>query len=363
MQLETILIIVTFIIATVIIVSQISSIKNRSNSSEQINMLQQQIIELNKQIDDKLTETNRSLNDQLSKSNQTLTDQFKISQREMQESGRTIKSVTEALTKVEETNKQVKSFAEQLQSLENILRNPKQRGVLGEYYLEMVLKQVLPPETFKLQYKFKDNEIVDAIIFTKDGDIPVDAKYSLENYNRLVKAEDNESRQKYEKEFKKDLKKRIDETSKYIRPSENTVDFAFMFIPADGLYYEVLSQKIGNADIDQNGLIEYAFKKRVIIVTPSTFFAYLQTVLQGLNALKIEQSALEIKKHVMKLQRHLSTYEENMSRLGKQLGTTVNTYTSASNEFKKIDKDIIKITGMEPSLGESIPMIEKPGDN
>jgi DNA recombination protein RmuC len=273
-----------------------------------------------------------------------LGDSTKMVHQQSIESGRVLRELVERLVKLEETNKQVVGFADQLQNLQDILKNPKQRGVLGEYYLETALKNVLPPKSYQIQYAFKNGEIVDAVIFIGDKIIPIDSKFSLENYNRLVQERDEKMRADIEKQFKADLKNRIDETSKYIRPDESTTDFAFMFIPSEGIYYDLLINQIGAVKVSTHDLIEYAFKKRVIIVSPTSIFAYLQTVLQGLRALQIEESAKEIRRAVERLQKHLVNYEEYLKKLGNNLGTTVNMYNSASREFKKIDKDILKIT-------------------
>jgi DNA recombination protein RmuC len=304
------------------------------------------------EMNSRLGEQNRTLNTQLAQSSSMLQQQFK-------ETASQITKFTQEITSVKETNKQIQGFAEQLQSLEKILKNPKQRGVLGEYYLETVLKNVLPPAAYEMQHKFNDGMIVDAIVKVKDMIICIDAKFSLENYNRLVEATDSRQREEYEKAFKQDLKNRIDETAKYIRPDEGTTDFAFMFIPADGLYYDLLVQKVGAIGVNTIGLVEYAFKQRVILVSPTTFFAYLQTVLQGLRALQIEESAKEIQKHVEKLQNHLRAYEEHMSKLGSHLGTTVNAYNRAAQEFGKVDKDMIKISGGE-SIEIGVTEVDKP---
>ncbi len=273
-----------------------------------------------------------------------LGDSNKMVHQQSVESGRVLRDLVEKLVKLEETNKQVVGFADQLQNLQDILKNPKQRGVLGEYYLETALKNVLPPKSYQMQYQFKNGEIVDAVIFIGDKIIPIDSKFSLEIYNRLVQERDEKTRADIEKQFKADLKNRIDETSKYIRPDERTTDFAFMFIPSEGIYYDLLINQIGAVKVSTHDLIEYAFKKRVIVVSPTSIFAYLQTVLQGLRALQIEESAKEIRQAVERLQKHLVNYEEYLKKLGNNLGTTVNMYNSASKEFKKIDKDILKIT-------------------
>lgn len=316
-----------------------------------------------KELNERLREQNLTLNEQLNKSNVGLVQQFQMAQKSMKDTNDTaskiIKEVTEKLTKLDETNKQVVGFAEQLQSLENILKNPKQRGILGEYFLETLLKNVLPPGSFQMQYKFSNGEIVDAAVFVKDKVIPIDSKFSLENYNKIVECKDETERLRLEKMFKLDLKNRIDETSKYIRPDEKTMGFAFMFIPSEGIYYDLLINQIGTIKTSTTDLIEYAFKqKNVIITSPTSFLAYLQTVLQGLNALKIEEQAMEIKSNVEKLQKHLASFELNMTKLGKNLGTAVGAYNDARVEYKKIDKDIYKITG------EAIEMlsedVEKP---
>ncbi len=304
-------------------------------------MLQNQIQELNKTMDQKMSDTHKTMTENSQHLHQTIQSQFG-------QSTRIITEVTERLTKLDETNKQVLGFADQMQSLENILKNPKQRGILGEYYLETVLKNVMAPGGYQLQYKFSDGTIVDAAVFIKDKIIPIDSKFSLENYNRIISESDPVRREEFEKVFKQDLKKRIDETSKYIKPNEHTMDFAFMFIPSEGIYYDLLINKNNSAGVNTQDLIEYAFKdKHVIIVSPTSFFAYLQTVMQGLRALQIEEGAKEIRAQVEKLGKHLLSYEDYLKKMGNNLGTTVNMYNSAYKEFAKIDKDVIKIGGGE----------------
>jgi len=281
-------------------------------------------------------------------------------QKQFAQSANVIKDVTEKLTKLDETNKQVLGFSEQMQSLENILKNPKQRGILGEYFLETLLNNVLPPDQYKMQYKFANGEIVDAAIFVKDHVIPVDAKFSLEKYNKLMEEKNGKQREQLEKEFKMDVKNRIDETSKYIRPKEDTMDFAFMFIPAEGIYYNLLIYKVGAADVSSVDLINYAFSKHVIIVSPTSFYAYLQTVLQGMKAMKMEESIKEIIKKVGDLGKHITVYDDYLAKLGGHLGTTVNTYNLAYKEFKKIDKDVYRITDGEKGGKIEPAMIDRP---
>ncbi|MBI5466161.1 MAG: DNA recombination protein RmuC [Candidatus Kerfeldbacteria bacterium] len=303
-------------------------------------------------LQNQLNEITRTLDNKLGESTKILQSQFG-------ESAKIIRDVTERLTKLDETNRQVVNFADQLQSLQDILKNPKQRGVLGEYYLETLLKNVLPQGSYQMQYGFKDGTIVDAVVFVKDKIIPIDSKFSLENYNRLAEERDPGERERLEKAFKADLKMRIDETAKYVKPGEGTMEFAFMFIPHEAIYYDLLVAQVGVVKVNTRDLIEYAFKeKHVIIVSPTSFLAYLQTVLQGLRALQIEESAKEIRKNVEALGKHLGSYEEYMKKLGNSLGTTVNSYNTAYTELKKIDKDVLKISGQ--AAGVEPQLLEKP---
>jgi DNA recombination protein RmuC len=181
----------------------------------------------------------------------------------------------------------------------------------------------------------------------------------LETYEKILNATDAEQRAKLEQQFKQDLKNRIDETSKYVKPSEKTMDFAFMFIPSEAIYYDLLINKVGAVQVNTRDLIEYAFKeKHVIIVSPTSFLAYLQTVLQGLRALQIEESAMAIRANVEKLGQHILSYDSFMKKMGVSLSNTVSHFNNASHEFKKIDKDVIKIAGGESKIEQMT--IEKP---
>ncbi|MBN2087752.1 DNA recombination protein RmuC [Candidatus Peregrinibacteria bacterium] len=338
----------------------LDTMKSAPKEDQSMKMLQEQLFELQRS----LKTQDKTINEQMSKSQQILSEslqkQFASSQKIIKEVADNSREVTEKLTKLDETNKQVVGFAEQMKSLENILKNPKQRGILGEFFLENLLSQQLPPDHFKMQYPFKNGEIVDAVIFVRDNIIPIDAKFSLENYNAMMETKDDTEKARIEKEFKSDLKKRIDETSKYVRPAEGTTEFAFMFIPADGVFYNLLNQKIGTLDVNSHDLIEYAFKKHVIMVSPMTFYAYLQTVMQALKALTIEKQAVEIQKRVGDLGRHLNAYQDHMNKVGNHLSTTVNAYNNAGKEYGKIDKDVIRVTDGKSQIDADIPVIEKP---
>lgn len=307
-----------------------------------LTLIQQQMAQLQQELGGRMNETNRAFLEQ----NRSVTN--------------IVKDITSHMSKVEEISRQVLSETTELQKLQQILKNPKQRGVLGEYFLENLLKNVLPPDNYQMQYRFNDGEIVDAVVFVKDKIVPIDSKFSLENYNRLAVEENPAERVKLEKEFVNDLKKRVVETSKYIRPNEGTMDFAFMFIPHEAIYYDLLVNKIGVVGEETENIIQRAASKHhVLVVSPTSFLAYLQTVLQGLRALKIEEEAREIQKRVDELKKHLGAYEKYHTSLGSHLQTAVNQYNLSSREFLKIDKDIYRVTGS--ANNPELPAVENGG--
>jgi DNA recombination protein RmuC len=311
-------------------------------------LLKADMTELNKNVTQLKEGLQKQLSDQLGQNSKHVAAQ-------LSESSKMIREVTTKLTELDKTNKNVGDIAGELKTLQNVLQNPKQRGGIGEIYLESVLENVLPPGVFQMQYAFKNGEAVDAAIFLDQKILPVDSKFSLENYNRLVEENDKTRREALVTVFKNDVKKRIDETAKYIRPKENTTDFAFMFIPSEAIYYDLLINKVGVSKTSSRNLIEYAYQTRkVIIVSPTTMLAYLQAVAQGLRSMEIGEQAKEIIVRVGELSRHLGKHEELMHKLGGSLGTSVNHFNNAHKEFKKIDKDIVKIagttSGVEPLL-------------
>lgn len=326
------------------------------DDSQAFLLIQNQMSELSKVVDARLGNSQKEMS-------QAVRSQFSESQKLLQEINQQMREslveVAREQTKTNEATKQFVSIAEQLANLEKVLKHQKQRGNLGEASLELILSNMLPPDVFEMQYAFKDGTKVDAVIKTKEGLVPVDAKFSLDNYNRVISAIDDRQREELEKEFKNDLKKRIDETAKYIHPDEGTLPLAFMFIPAEGIYYDLLVNEVGAVKVNTRNLIDYAHnEKKVFIVSPTTFAAYLHTVLYGFKAFRIEKQAQDIIKKVDDVGKHLKAYQDYMLRLGNSLGATVNHYTSASKEFGKIDKDVYKITG--ETIGVKLPQIGSP---
>lgn len=348
---SSLILLLIILVAVAIILMIVGMLRNRKpqelppRDDTGFKLILEQINELNRTVDKKIGESARDMRESM--------------HSQLSESSKLIREVTTGLTKLDETNKQVVSFADQLQSLQDILKNPKQRGILGEYYLETLLKNVLAPGQYQMQYMFQNGEIVDAAVFVKEKVIPIDSKFSLENYNKLSVEKNPAEKEKLEKIFVNDLKLRIQETAKYVRPAEGTMDFAFMFIPHEAIYYDLLVNKIGAITEETDNLIQRAASKyKVIIVSPTSFLAYLQTVLQGLKALQIEETAKDIIKRVEELGTHLKKYEDYHGKLGASLGTVVNHYNNSGKELKKVDKDVLRITGQAPGL--EVPLIDQP---
>ena len=291
-----------------------------------------------------------------------LADQIKDSKQDQKNMSDTLEKVTKELEKIKGTNEQVLTFANQMKTLEKILGNQKQRGILGEIQLENLLANVLPPELFQMQYSFSNNEAVDAIIKVGEFVIPIDAKFSLDNYNKMIESDETDAERlnDLERKFKNDIKNRIDETSKYIRPNEGTVDYAYMFIPADGLYQDLLNNKVGSLKINQRDLVSYAYQKKVMIVSPMSLFPMLQVTNKALTNMKVEESINEIQMNIEKLGNHLNAYLTYHEKLGNSISTVVNQYNVTNKEFKKIDKDITKLTSSRSSIGIETENIEKP---
>jgi DNA recombination protein RmuC len=318
-------------------------LKKPASNPESSLLLQANMNELTKSMNSLRDGVQNQLTEQLGTSNKQMQAQFAAS-------AKIIADVTQKLTELDKTNQSVGNVAAELKTLQNVLQNPKQRGVLGEYYLEQILKNMLPPGTYKLQYKMGLGMTVDAVVMLEDKILPIDSKFSLENYNRLVEAK-AEDRPALEKAFKEDLKRRIDETAKYINPGKGTLDQAFMFIPSEAIYYDLLANKVGLGAVSGRNLMQYAAKdKKVTIVGPSTLSAMLQVVLQSLRGMEVHKNTEKIRKNIEQLNKHLIAHNGYMQKLGASLGTTVGHYNMTYKELGKIDRDIVKIAEVEASV-------------
>ena len=363
---ELIIIIVLCIILAILV---FVVFKNKAGNDSDViiqltNSLSNQIQNIRKEINDNSEKSRLEIESKLKVINKEISD-FQISskssmQKQFADSNKIIKDVTNELAKIKGTNEQVLSFANQMKSLEKILGNQKQRGIFGEIQLENLLSNVLPPEIFQMQYTFKSGDIVDAIIKVNENIIPIDAKFSLDNYNRMIESSDDAEIKNLEKKFKEDIKSRIDETSKYIKPQEKTLDYAFMFIPADGLYQDLLNSRVGSLKINSNELVSYAYLKKVMIVSPMSLFPMLQITMKALNNLKFEKEIDTVIKNVRNLSNHLASYQLYHDKLGNTLKTVVNHYNKSSDEFGKIDKDISRISNGKIKLNLENETVEKP---
>ena len=365
---------IIIIIALIIVVLTLIFIIYRGNSEgnsdviiQLSNNLSNQIQNIRKEISDNSEKSRLEIESKLKIINKEISD-FQISskstmQKQFADSNKIIKDVTNELAKIKGTNEQVLSFANQMKSLEKILGNQKQRGIFGEIQLENLLSNVLPPEIFQMQYSFNNGDMVDAIIKVNDNIIPIDAKFSLDNYNRMIESSDENEIKLLEKKFKEDIKSRIDETAKYIKPQEKTLDYAFMFIPADGLYQDLLNSRVGSLKINSNELVSYAYLKKVMIVSPMSLFPMLQITMKALNNLKFEKEIDTVIKNVRNLSNHLASYQLYHDKLGNTLKTVVNHYNKSSDEFGKIDKDISRISNGKIKLNLENEIVEKPNLN
>ena len=337
--------------------------QGKSEDIQSLVLLQNQIDALQRGIEQSLRDGSRQTFDINKQMFDNMKTQFDSSQKlatDIRDLVHTqLREVAKGVAETNASTKQVFTIAEQLNNLEKVLKNQKQRGNLGEASLELVLSNVLPPGQYRSQYGFADGEKVDVAIITPDGVIPVDAKFPLENYVRFIDETDEVRRENYRKDFKLDVKRRIDECAKYIRPEEGTMPFAFMFIPAEGIYYDLLNNDIGTG-VNSRDLIEYAYKeKHVIIASPTTFLAYLQTVLFGTQRMKVQEAAKDIIKNVSELSKHLSGYQEHHNKLGKALSQAVGHFESSSKAFRQVDKDVVKIT--DERIGLSLESVDRPG--
>ena len=365
------IILILLVVSNIGLVLYFFSKRNNNNQSDLIlkisNNLTNQVQDIRKEISENSEKSRVEIESKLQNINKEISE-FQMSsktqmQKQFSDSNKIIKEVTVELEKIKGTNEQVLSFANQMKTLEKILGNQKQRGIFGEIQLENLLSNVLPPEIFQMQYSFKDGGIVDAIVKVNDNIIPIDAKFSLDNYNKMIESSDENEINLLEKKFKEDIKSRIDETAKYIRPQEKTLDYAFMFIPADGLYQDLLNSRVGSLKIRSKELVSYAYQKKVMIVSPMSLFPMLQITMKALNNLKFEKSIELVIKNVQNLSDHLITYQTYHNKLGNTFNTVVNHYNRTSDEFKKIDKDVMKISEGKFNIDFQKQLIDKTRDN
>ncbi len=275
------------------------------------------------------------VNDRLNQMNQSLQEANKIIGANLGSATSAFGNVKEQLGKLEQTNQQIIAISRDISSLQELLRAPKFRGLIGETFLENLLSQVLPKGHYEVQYRFKSNDVVDAVIKLGERLVPVDAKFSLENFQKMQESGDEQIKESFRKKFIQDIKNRISEIgAKYILPQENTYDFALMYIPAENVYYEVIIKE---------DIFSYSMSKKVIPVSPNTFYAYLQVICLGLRGLKVEENAKMILKSLSSLSVDADKFKEDFNILGSHLVNANTKYTDAQKRFDKILERLVNI--------------------
>lgn len=285
---------------------------------------------------------------------QALDSTRKSMDERLDNAARVIKDVSGQLAQLGAASQRMIELGKDISSLQEILRAPKLRGNLGELFLNDLLSQILPGDHYKTQHGFKDGETVDAVIVLKSGIVPVDAKFPLENFRRVVESKGEDERAASKKAFIKDVKKHVDDIArKYIRPDEGTFDFALMYIPAENVYYEAIvrDEQFGG----EMSLFTYALGKRVIPVSPNSFYAYLQTVLLGLKGMRVEESARDMLNHLASLGKEFERFEEAFRLVGQHLANSQSKFQDAEKKFGKIQNKFEQIDGMIKELGGTAP--------
>jgi DNA recombination protein RmuC len=270
--------------------------------------------------------------------------------RRLANAGQTTTQIHERLGEVTKATAEMIDRAKELGRLEQALRPPKARGGFGELLLENLLRDRLPPDAYELQYTFASGERVDAVIRAAGHLLPIDAKFPLDNYERMVAADGDAEQQLHEKAFGRDVKGHIDAiASKYIRPDLGTFDLAFMYIPAEAIHYELVSGKTG-------ALLAYAHGRRVFPVSATTFSAYLQMIVLGLKGMQIERRAQEVMEYCAALQVDFERFKEDFDLVGKHLSNAQGKYAAAEKRLTKFEARLDQAADDQAELDEAHPV-------
>jgi DNA recombination protein RmuC len=329
--------------------SRLRSILQGKSSDSSLLLLQQQIEQLRMQFGQALDGNTQTIQQQLGQLlghvNERLRENADVlnqTQRSLGErldnAARVVGSVQRSLGGLEEANRKIYEIGKDIASLQEILRAPKLRGGLGEFFLEDLLAQILPPQHFSTQHGFRSGDKVDAVIKLGASLVPVDAKFPLENFKRILEAANDDEKNRAKKQFAADVKKHIDAIAgKYILPDEGTYDFALMYIPAENVYYETIIKDEGT---DEKNLSQYAMTKRVVPVSPNSLYAYLQAIVLGLRGMKIEDRAQEILRYLSRLQGDFGKFREEFALVGKHLGHAQSGYQNADRRLEQFSQKL-----------------------
>jgi DNA recombination protein RmuC len=357
-------IIILLIILTGLVIYLLLRPQKQQSSDQSLTMLQNQIEGLRNQTNDTLTKQQQLLNQQLSQINTQINQQLQnVTQQLSTQTGQigerldkatnVISNVSKGLGSLSEASKQIIDISKDISKLQEILKAPKTRGLLGEFFLGDLLGQILPQEYYDLQYSFKAGK-VDAVVKLGPKLVPIDAKFPLENFNRISASTTDEERKRARKDFLKDVRKHIDDIAgKYILPDEGTYDFAMMYIPAENVYYEVIIKE----DPDEKSISKYALDEKVIPVSPNSLYAYLQAIVLGLRGLKIEQRAEQILITLQKLTNDFNSFKDEFDTLGKHISNAHTKYEDADKKLLKFDNKLSSVESMNPE--EELKKIER----
>lgn len=346
MEILAIVVSIITLLAVGFLFFKINSIGQATQNSQATEMMSKQMEEIRGSIT-RLYSDNQTIMQKVNTDfTNTLQDVNKNMNTRLDNAAKVISDVHRKLGEVHETTKQVQEISKDISSLQEILRAPKLRGGLGELFLGDLLKQVLPPSHYKEQYRFKSGEKVDAVILLKESMVPVDSKFPLENFTRIVEAKDETGRAAAKKQFIRDVKKHIDDISrKYILPDEGTFDFALMYVMAENVYYEIII-KDENMD-DEKSVFKYAIEHKVIPVSPNSFYGYLQTILFGLRGLRVEEQAQDILKNLARLEGDFTRVMNDFTLMGKHLKDSVTKYDDAEKRMIKFNDKLDSLTEKE----------------
>jgi len=326
--------------------NELNELKTKQLESQQASLTSQQKL---------LTDTQSNLASQLQQMMNIMNQNLNSSQsnivKQLDNSSRIIGDIHTKLGTLETTAKNMQDIGRDISSLQNLLKAPAFRGSIGEYLLEELLKQIFPGANYEIQYPFKNGTKVDAIIKLGGNIVPIDSKFPLESFQRLINADTDESKKSFKREFITSVKKRIDEIAdKYINPAEGTFDFALMYIPAENVFYEtIINDSFTNKEYE---LLNYAMERHVIPVSPNSFYAYLMAIAFGLNGLKIEQEAKTILGELAQIQNRFGKFYEEYGVVGKHLNSAVNKYNDTTKTADKLNDQIGKLTGKNTELIE-----------
>ena len=352
-----------------LLLSRLKSLIHAKQDEPSLLIMQQQIDQLRVHMTQTLDNNAHSVQQQLGqmlghvserlKENAEMLDRTQLGLGErLDNAARVVGQVQRSLGGLEEANRKIYEVGKDIASLQEILSAPKLRGGLGEFFLEDLLGQILPAQHFSTQYNFRSGEKVDAVIKLGPSLVPVDAKFPLENFKRIVEAANDEEKNRAKKQFVADVKKHIDAiAAKYILPDEGTYDFALMYIPAENVYYEMI---IKDGAPEEKSLSSYAMNKHVVPVSPNSLYAYLQAIVLGLKGMKIEDRAKEIIQYLSRLQGDFGKFREEFILLGKHMGHAQSSYQNADKRLDQFGQRLLAADADQPELFEAQP-VRKPG--